>query len=933
VNVADLPRPGALVRVPTKPNERGIVVPTRNGALENVAVRWPNASVTVHHPGVLTSGFEVGMEVLHDAPYDGIESLGHGRIIATRVVAGSRQHLVEFWPRAEARWVPWTRLTKHAGVDQRLERGTVQGPQAAESLRLRNLAYALDDWHATTGGLSRLEIDPLPHQLHLVHTILSSGNLNWLIADDVGLGKTIEVGLLLAALRQRRWRRFLLVVPAGLTRQWQEEMREKFFLDAFHIYGETVLPETPAQWRGLDQMIVSIDRAKMEEHAQRLALAEPWDLVVFDEAHWLARREYGWKFELTQRYELAHQLRQATEHMLLLSGTPHQGRDDLFRALLELLRPGASWRKRFQRLAEEPEILKSMVVRNRKADVIDLEGNYIFRGKTSRTVDVEATEPEIAFDAALTKYFTSGYAAAASKGLTGMAIGFAMTTYRKMAASSLAAIAKSLHRRRARLQGLLDDAAVADPTAEPDSRFVEGDEDVVGDATEFFSGERDMLDDLIDQAYALVDHDSKVRSFLDYVLPGVLASDPKRKLLVFTEYRTTQDLLVRELAARFGGSAVALIRGGQHMRDRREIVDRFNDDLQFLVSTEAGGEGLNLQQRCNVLVNFDLPWNPMRLVQRVGRLYRYGQKEHVVVFNLRVAHTLDQKILGGMYERLENVARDMAAVASENAEGLIEDLLGQLVAALDVEAILADAASKGPELTEERIAEAIARARAAAAQQDDLLKYAAGFDPKALTGTLPVELAHFKTFVAAMLERLGTPIEQQLYDGDVWEIRPSEALKQRFGFRTTLRVAFDRTKARKAKAVLLDAEHPLVQHLLDEARDPRRPGATAVVDLPDGAAGYSAMLRWLDDAGTPVRSQYAHVWLASDGTATLNDERWASWLLEPAEEAEPKLGKVPDHVARARSALDLVLRERATPGTRPDERYPISATSSSSTAS
>lgn len=926
MKVVDPPRPGALVRTPTKPNDLGIVVPTKDRAPELVAVRWANSSITMHPAGVLTSGFEIGMEVLHDAPYDGIESLGHGRIIATRVVAGSRQHLVEFWARAEARWVPWTRLTHYAGVDQRLERGTVQGPQAAESLRLRNLAYALDDWHATTGGLSRLEIDPLPHQLHLVHTVLSSGNLNWLIADDVGLGKTIEVGLLLAALRQRRWRRFLLVVPAGLTRQWQEEMREKFFLDSFHIYGETVLPETPAQWRGLDQVIVSVDRAKMEEHAKRLALAEKWDLVVFDEAHWLARREYGWKFELTQRYELASQLRQATEHMLLLSGTPHQGRDDLFRALLELLRPGATWRQRFQRLAQEPEILKTMVVRNRKADVIDLEGNYIFRGKTSRTVDVASTEPEIAFDAALTKYFTSGYAAAASKGLTGIAIGFTMTTYRKLAASSLVAIAKSLFRRRARLQGLLEDVARVDSNAEPDRRFVERDEDVVGEATEFFSGERDMLDDLIDQADSLVDHDSKVRAFLDYVLPGVLASDPKRKLLVFTEYRTTQELLVRELAARFGSSAVALIRGGQHMRDRREAVDRFNDDLQFLVSTEAGGEGLNLQQRCNVLVNFDLPWNPMRLVQRVGRLYRYGQKEHVVVFNLRVAHTLDQQILGGMYERLENVARDMAAVDSENAEGLIEDLLGQLVAALDVEEILADAAGKGPELTEERIADAIARARAAAAQQDDLLNHAAGFDPKALAGTLPIDLGHFKAFVAAMLERLGTPIEQHLYDGDVWDIRPSEALKQRFGLRTTVRVAFDRTKARKAKAVLLDAEHPLVQHLLDEARDPRRPGATAVVDLPGGAAGYSAMLRWLDDAGKSVRSQYAHVWLAPDGTATLNDERWAAWLMSPQNGTMADLVSVPEQRSRALAILENALHERATGSSRPDASYPVSAT-------
>jgi hypothetical protein len=173
---------------------------------------------------------------------------------------------------------------------------------------------------------------------------------------------------------------------------------------------------------------------------------------------------------------------------------------------------------------------------------------------------------------------------------------------------------------------------------------------------------------------------------------------------------------------------------------------------------------------------------------------------------------------------------------------------------------------------------------------------------------------------------MGTTIEQHLYDGDVWEIRPSESLRQRFGFRTTVRVAFDRTKARKAKAFLLDAEHPLVQHLLDEARDPKRPGATAVVDLPNGATGYSAMLRWLDDAGSPVRSQYAHVWLEADGTTAVNDERWAAWLLERAHEDERPPGLSAGLVERARAELDLVLKERASAGARPDQRYPISGT-------
>src|SRR5690606_13513466 len=157
------------------------------------------------------------------------------------------------------------------------------------------------------------------------------------------------------------------------------------------------------------------------------------------------------------------------------------------------------------------------------------------------------------------------------------------------------------------------------------------------------------------------------------------------------------------------------------MAERRAAVDRFNEDCQFLVSTEPRGAGLNLHRRCNVMINFDLPWNPMRLVQRVGRLYRYGQQERVVVFNLKAANTLDQEILGGMYERLDRVAADMAAVSGENRDGLTEDILGQLIGALDVADVLEEALTTTEERSEERIEEAIRRAKEAAQAQEELL--------------------------------------------------------------------------------------------------------------------------------------------------------------------------------------------------------------------
>lgn len=900
-----------------------------------VIVRWPNSSQTTHHPSDLTSALAVGSEVVHQGVHEGVPSLGHGRVIASRRVAGATQHLVEFWREATARWLPWQRLRPVRGVDRSLAVGHVQGPAPAESLRLRNLAYALEGWTAATGGLGRLDIDPLPHQLHVVHTILSSGTLNWMIADDVGLGKTIEVGLILAALRRQRWRRFLLVVPAGLTRQWQEELREKFGLDDFVIYGEQVLPDTAAQWAAFDRVIVSVDRAKSDDHRQNLARAERWDLAVFDEAHWLTRRETGWQYQRTQRYQLAEQLRHVSDNVLLLSGTPHQGRDDQFRALLELLRPGAEWRRRFARLRREPELVGSLVVRNRKADVTDIDGQFIFRGKTTKRISVTPSPAEIALDNALQRYLRAGYAASSVvPGETGRAIGFVMTIYRKLAASSIAAIAVALRRRMARLDGVLDGLGVrtmpiATDAAE-DARYVEDDEEVAaqcGDASEFFVGERAVLADLVVLAERLVEHDAKVTTFFEDVLPGLLQHDRNGKVLVFTEYRTTQDVLVEGLRRRFGDDAVGLIRGGQPMAERRDIVDRFNDDLQFLVSTEAGGEGLNMQRRCHVMVNFDLPWNPMRLVQRVGRLYRYGQTERVVVFNMEVSDTLDQTILGGMYERLESVAASMAPVTGENAAGLVEDIIGQLVGALDVDAVLTAASTAGRDATEEEIERALARAREAAERQDELLRYASGFDPDALQGMLAIGIDHLKAFAEAAFARSAIEISDRLYGGDVWEIRPPDAIRERFGYPTTIRVAFDRDKARRAKAPLFDGEHPLFAHLVEQARDVLRPGATAVVELPNGARCYTALVRTIDDAGRALRQDYVSIWVERDGSSVLNDARWSRWLLEPGIEhhVSPRgIGKA--GVERLHALVEHVVKERVRPTARPDLHFAISGT-------
>ncbi|MEX2535039.1 MAG: helicase-related protein [Trueperaceae bacterium] len=868
-----------------------------------------------------------GAEVVHEPNKPSMASFGHGYVEQYRVLGGNEQLLVDFWEAGERVWLPWQVLRQVPGVRGRFESRLQTKAEDAERFRLRNLAYALEQWQSNTGALSRLDIDPLPHQIHLVHRILTSGDLNWMIADDVGLGKTIEVGLLLAALRRRGMKRFLLVVPAGLTRQWTEEMRDKFDIRDFMIYGENFHVNEPSQWKLFDRVVASVDRLKREDHLESILAAEPWDLIVFDEAHWLSRHEYGLKYDVADRYKLASQLRSRTESLLLLTGTPHQGKDDKFRALLELLRPGREWRKRFLQLTREPEMLRELIIRNRKADVTDVDGNFIFRGKDTHTIQVKLSDEEKSFDKQLRHYLRKGYAAGAKAGNLGLAIGFVMTTYRKLAASSLAAITAALERRKRRL---LEGEAKTTLPAENDNRYVEGEEDITSSASEFFEGELQLLDDLVSRANALIAHDSKVRYFLKEAVPAVLKKDPREKLLIFTEYRSTQNHLVNELRARYGEETVSLIRGGQSYEERRAAMEHFDSTGQFLVSTEAGGEGLNLHRNCNIMVNFDLPWNPMRLVQRVGRLYRYGQDKRVVVFNMHVPDTLDSEVLKKMYDRLETVAAEMAGVSDEYREGLREDILGELVGSLDMEAIeeMLEAAGQGDiKRSEERMEFALKRAKEAAETQEQILSYATGYDPNELRNELKLDDRHLVSFATGWFELLGIEVTNRLYDDKVWDVRlPPHVQEKLGGGKQNLRLAFDRSAARKAaNAALFAPEEPLYELFVRIAKDPKSGGHVAASPCLNGVAGLGAMLRWMDLRGRPVYREYVGIRLFADGTVSVNDECWAKMLLQPmkGEALHPPPSR--ELWSCLNSQLDAELSRRADDDVHPDRPYPVGA--------
>ena len=552
----------------------------------------------------------------------------------------------------------------------RYVRAEVGHPDHATRYRLKVLAHALENWNHLTGSLDRLDVDPLPHQIQLVHRILSSGNYNWLIADDVGLGKTIEVGLLLAALKRKGFaRRVLVVCPAGLTRQWQDELRFKFD-EEYLIYGDDVAITAPQQWKTFDHVIVSIDRAKSPRHMDMIRQAGHWDVVVFDEGHKLTRHASG---ERAQRYVLAETLRPMSEAFLLLSGTPHQGYRDRFVALLELVRPDLA--AQIHTIEVNPEVVAEMILRNRKEEVTDADGNLLFRGHVVSRLAAEPTETTRRFHLRLRDYLVEGYKASETMGAPGRAIGFVMTTYRKLASSSIAAIERALRLRLERLEasGAPSASARGYGDASLDELVEGGDDqeplaDIVDEAAsrEFFEFERKQIIDLLALAEVVRRQDEKLRIFLDRVA-DILVEHGK-KLLVFTEYRATQAYLKNALESRFEDEGrVLLINGSMSLKEKLAEIEAFNEGREpFLVSTEAGGEGLNLHRACHVMVNYDLPWNPARLMQRIGRLYRYGQAERVVVVNLHAQDSFDNQAISLMMDRVMRIAEDMAPVGGES---------------------------------------------------------------------------------------------------------------------------------------------------------------------------------------------------------------------------------------------------------------------------
>ncbi|MDP9372659.1 MAG: SNF2-related protein, partial [Chloroflexota bacterium] len=600
---------------------------------------------------------------------------------------------------------------------------------AALAERIR--AAAQYDPHFAVGAS---QVDPLPHQIDAVYNhLLRSPRIRFLLADDPGAGKTIMAGLLLKELQHRGVvDRTLIITPANLTLQWQDELRNRFDEDFTVIRGEQLKALPGAElWEQHPRAIISVDLAKRAE-VRATFEGVHWDLVVVDEAHKMAAYRYGQKIEKRQAYQLGEALGERTDHLLLMTATPHRGNPDNFRLLLALLDPDL-----FETTDGTAAILKQtdmpIFLRRLKEGMVDFESKPLFPPREVETIGYELVGIEKRLYDEVSDYVEQRYERAKMLDERQRRnVGLALAVLQRRLASSVRAIRASLARREekltARLKEMRQNPAAPVvlpmiPTAagwdslddeEPDDEQErwEIEEAVLGTAlssqsvreTELEIEEVRRLHELALEAERAAESSNAERKLAE--LRGVLHRDlvdgknlyeSGEKLLVFTENKDTLDYLVERFGA--WGFTVATIYGGTDQDTRRaqqELFKRKNEEggAQVMVATEAAGEGINLQF-CRLMVNYDIPWNPNRLEQRMGRIHRYGQRHSVQIFNIVAANTREGQVLDTILDKLERMRTDLGR---EN----VYDIIGDLLTASDLAELFQDAILKRQSLEEIR---------------------------------------------------------------------------------------------------------------------------------------------------------------------------------------------------------------------------------------
>ena len=572
------------------------------------------------------------------------------------------------------------------------------------------IAYEFDPYF----GLSISRVDPLPHQLEAVYDhLLKLPSVRFLLADDAGAGKTIMAGLLVRELKLRGLiERVLVVCPANLSFQWQRELKEKFDEKFLVLKGSDIRDQFGVnQWMEQKQIITSLDLAKRTDILPGLRQVH-WDMVIVDEAHRMSARDETHK---SQRYKLGELLRDSTDHVLLLTATPHKGDPQNFTLFLQLLDQDAYADVRSIHEAMERRRAPFYLRRTKEAMVYfperQTDGTWtakpVFTKRIPRTADFAIDGPEFELYQKITRFVKrqSARAAADDDDPRARAVGFLMSLYQRRLASSTYAVRRSLENRAKRLEEGLKRAQELVRTAPPDLPDLE-------ELEELEDAERERLERML-EAITLAGNAEQVREEVSELLElaeeaktvegsGIEAKlghlrkimqdegffdCPDQRLLLFTEFKDTLDHLMGQLKA--WGFSVGCIHGGMKAGSRDERGSRLYTEQQFregaiqvLVATEAAGEGINLQC-CHILFNYDIPWNPNRLEQRMGRIHRYGQRYDCLIFNFVATNTIEGRVLQRLLDKLQEI-RDALD------DDAVFNVVGEVLPSAHVERVLRD---------------------------------------------------------------------------------------------------------------------------------------------------------------------------------------------------------------------------------------------------
>jgi len=600
-----------------------------------------------------------------------------------------------------------------------------------EAMRLA-LAYEYDPFFS----LSIARVDPLPHQLEAVYDyFLKSPRIRFLLADDPGAGKTIMAGLLIKELKIRGLiQRVLIVTPANLCFQWQRELKDKF-REQFTVVRSDVLRANYGSnpWQDINQVITSVSWVSRIEDANESIRRSNWDLIIVDEAHKMSAYSEDKK---TLAYQLGEALSGMTDHYLLMTATPHKGDPENFRLFLKLLDKDVYGDIKSLEKALEVRDAPFYLRRVKEAlvtfpDPGTGEAKTLFTKRNVKTASFQIDDDELDFYDKLTQYVEEqSIKASQDDSARGRALGFTMAMLQRRFASSIYAVRRTLERMKTKREKILEDPEkyrqeqifkkvpedFDDLPDEMKEEILAELEDVVASINpEALREEIIELGKLSDMAIALEKREieTKLNKLKDVITENRIFDDPTMKLLIFTEHKDTLDYLAgdgksdRPLGKLIDwGLNITQIHGGMKIGDRdtpgtRIYAERaFKEDCQVLVATEAAGEGINLQF-CWCMINYDIPWNPNRLEQRMGRIHRYGQEKDCLITNFVATNTREGRVLERLFDRISKIEEDL----DPDKTGKVFNVLGDVFPANQLERMLRDMYARN--LTEDVIKDRI----------------------------------------------------------------------------------------------------------------------------------------------------------------------------------------------------------------------------------